>query len=506
MTIRRWAVAALVISCVAPVAAQTPATVPHQLSLSQALDLAKRNSPAYLQAATAEAPAAEAVKQAEWAQFPTLSVSGGAGYTGAGSQTFGGTVFPSSPTLTSSYGFSAGVQLSARTLLTPSIDRAQLHATQATISSAGVTLVANVTAQYLNVLRAQATVDVAKRQVSSDTLFLQYAQNRQLVGQASLIDVLQAQTTMATAQAQLLQSEQAETQAKITLVQLIGLPADVDVDSLTLIEPYPLVEPHFDLATLLSTARTDNPQIRALEAQDRANELNVKAAHLDRLPTLSLSAGLSGYTQQFTNENLLISQRLSSAQGAEANCAFQNEIIEGLTTPIQGAIIPDCKAYAGLDATGNALLPSEIASIHTNNSVFPFNFTGSPLSLSLRLSLPIWDAYSVSLRSSQAEAAADAGLENLRAQRLATGALIQSQLLAVNTDWRLTQIQDSNRVAARQQLQLAQDRYRIGNGSALDLATAQNTVTQAEANYVTAVYDYHLAVVALESAVGRPLR
>jgi outer membrane protein TolC len=504
---RRMAGALIVVSlAAAPARAQVPGTAPRQLSLAQALELARRNSPTYRQAETAADPAAEAVKAADWARLPTLSLNSGVGYTGAGSQTFGGQVFASSPTLQSNYGFSAGVQLSTRVFLTPSIQRAQLHFTEENINAAGVNLVSNVTSQYLNVLRARATVDVAIRQITSDTTFLAFARARQQVGQASLIDVLQAQTTMATAQVQLLQARQAETQAKITLIQFLGLPGDANVDSLTLTEPFPLVEPKFDLATLEGMAGSGNPGIRALEAQDHANALSVRAARLDRLPTFSISAGLSGYTQQFTDENILISNQLSSAQAAEANCVFQNQIIEGLTTPIPGGIIPDCKAFAGLDPTGNALQPSEIASIRNTNAVFPFAFTRQPLSLNVRISLPIWDAYNGSLRISQAEAAADAGREGLRAQRLATDALIQSQLLAVSTAWQRTQIQDTNRVTARQQLQLAQDRYRIGNGSALDLATAQNALTQSEADYVTAVYDYHLAVVGLEAAVGRPLR
>jgi outer membrane protein len=178
----------------------------------------------------------------------------------------------------------------------------------------------------------------------------------------------------------------------------------------------------------------------------------------------------------------------------------------GLTTPIPGGIIADCKAFAGLDETGNALLPSVSQSIHNTNSVFPFNFTRQPMSVSLNISLPIWDAYSRSLGISRAQALEDQAREGVRAQQLATDAQIQSQLLAVRTAWLRTQIQDTNRVAARQQLQLAQDRYRIGNGTALEIADAQNAVTQSEADYVTAVYDYHLAVVGLEAAVGRPLR
>ena len=194
------------------------------------------------------------------------------------------------------------------------------------------------------------------------------------------------------------------------------------------------------------------------------------------------------------------------AQASEANCAFQNEILTRLTSPIPGAIIADCKAYAGLDNTGNALLPDALTAIHNRNSVFPFNFTRQPISLSFGVSLPIWDGYSTSLRVAQAEASQDQSHEALRNQQLITDASIQTQLLAVRTAWARMAIQDSNRATAARQLQLAQARYQGGTGTVLETADAQNAVTQSEVDYVTAVYDYHLAVVALEAAVGRPLR
>jgi outer membrane protein TolC len=487
--------------------AQAPSPVPRQLSLAQALEMARQNSPTYRQAQANADPAAEAVKAANWARLPTLSVGSGMSYTGAGSSTFGGTTFnQSSPSVSSGYNFSAIWQLNTRNFLSPSIQRATERATQETIAAAGVTLVSDVTSQYLNTLRAEAVVGVAVQQVTRDTAFLNLARARQQVGQASLIDVLQAQTAMATAQVQLLQAQEAASQAKIELVRRLGLPLDANVDAIQLTEPFPLVEPAFDLNTLRGLATQSNPTIRSLQEQQRADHISTRAARLDRLPTFSISTGLSGYTQQFTNESILLNNRLFSAQAAEANCSFQNQIVMGLTTPIPGGIIADCKAYAGLDETGNALLPSVSQSIHNGNSVFPFNFTRQPMSVSLNVSLPIWDAYSRSLGISRAEAQEDQARESVRAQQLATDAQIQSQLLAVRTAWLRTQIQDSNRVAARQQLQLAQDRYRIGNGTGLEIADAQNAVTQSEADYVTAVYDYHLAVVGLEAAVGRPLR
>ncbi len=103
------------VALASPMAAQGTVAAPRQLSLAAGA----RGSPERIvqrtrQAGTAAAPAAEAVKQANWARLPTLTVGTGMGYTGSGSQTFGGEVFASSATVQSNYGFNANLQLPAR--------------------------------------------------------------------------------------------------------------------------------------------------------------------------------------------------------------------------------------------------------------------------------------------------------------------------------------------------------------------------------------------------------
>ena len=509
MPTRRWADALITVALAAtPLRAQSAPALPRQLSLPQALELARANSPTYRSVRANAEPAAASVRAAEWARLPTVSASSGLGYTGAGSSTFGGglTFTQSSPTLSSSYRVSAGWNLSARTLIAPSIQRAQQQATDADIAAAGVALTSDVASQYLAALRAAAVVQVAVQQLARDSQFLALTRARQQGGQATSIDVLTAQTAMASHAIQLLQTQQSATQSRIELIRRLGLPADAGVDAIALSEPFGLVEPTFDLRTLLNTAHESNPVIRSLQQRERASQLSAKAARSDRLPTFSISTGVSGFTQQSTKEGALISNRILSAQAQEANCAFQNEILERLTSPIPGAIIADCKAYAGLDNTGRALLPSVAQEIRDKNSVFPFNFTRQPLSVSIGVSLPIWDGFSTSLHIAQAEASQDQSRESLRGQQLQTDATIQSQLLAVRTAWARKSILDTNRATAAQQLRLAQIRYQNSVGTVLEIADAQNAVTQSEVDYVTAVYDYHLAVVALEAAVGRPLR
>ena len=46
----------------------------------------------------------------------------------------------------------------------------------------------------------------------------------------------------------------------------------------------------------------------------------------------------------------------------------------------------------------------------------------------------------------------------------------------------------------------------MGSGTFFELLDAQLAQLGAEYDYVSAIYDYHKAVAALEAAVGRPLR
>ena len=96
--------------------------------------------------------------------------------------------------------------------------------------------------------------------------------------------------------------------------------------------------------------------------------------------------------------------------------------------------------------------------------------------------------------------------ESVRAQAHQVRASVHGRYLALETAYRTIGLQERGRAAAREQLRLAQDRYRVGIGTALEVTDAQTAVQRAEGDYVNSVYEYHRAIAALEAAVGRPLR
>jgi outer membrane protein TolC len=56
--------------------------------------------------------------------------------------------------------------------------------------------------------------------------------------------------------------------------------------------------------------------------------------------------------------------------------------------------------------------------------------------------------------------------------------------------------------SAEEDLRLAQERYRVGAGTLLDIITAQVNVTNAKATLVNAKYDMMIARAQLKAAMG----
>jgi outer membrane protein len=474
------------------------------LSLAEALRQARANSPTYRQTLNDAGPAKWGVRNAYGSLLPSLTASSDVGYTGSGETNFGGGfVQRTSSFVTSGYSLGLQWQLSGRALTAPAQQKALQHATDEDISGAGIALASEISTQYLNTLQETAQVEVARQQVRRNEDFLALAKARHRVGQTTLLDVRQAEVIKGTSDVALLRAVQAENEAKLDLLRRMGVEPPVPVDQIVLSDSFPVTPPAFRLDSLLALADRQNPSLRSLRAREHAAGLGVRSAKTEYLPSLSLQAGWSGFTQQFTNENLLLEQGLANARASEANCEFDNAVRTGLSL---GGQVPDCFVATGLAPGGGALLDPVALQIRNQNSVFPFHYTGQPFRANLTVSLPLFTGFGRTLRVSQARAQQEDADEDVRARRLSVHTDVHARYLGLQTAYQAIAVQASSRESARDQLRLAQDRYRLGAGTALELSDAQNAVQQAEGGYITAVYDYHKAIAALEAAVGRSLR
>lgn len=473
------------------------------LSLSEAIEQAQRNSPTYRQVVNNAGPARWAVRNAYGNLLPQAQVSTGVAYTGSGESQFGAFFQNTSPFWGSNYQLGLQWQLSGSTVTGPAQQKALERATEEEIADAGAALKFDVTSQYLVAAGAVAQTEVAREQVRRNAEFLRLAQTRYRVGQATLLDVRQAEATQGASEVALLRAFQAENEAKLELFRRMGVVPPAAVEQVALTDSFPVAQPTYQLDELLLMAEEQNPSLRALRARQTAAGAAVRSARSEFLPSLTARAAWSGFTQQYTNLNSLIGQQLTSAQSASAQCQFNNQVRSKLSL---GGATPDCFAPYGLDPSGTQLLGTTAESIRAQNNVFPFDFTHQPFQASLTISLPIFTGFGRSLRLAQARANEQDADESVRASALQVRTNVQARYLGVQTAYRAIGIQETSRAAAREQLRLAQDRYRVGLGTALEVTDAQTAVQRAEGDYVNAVYEYHRAVAALEAAVGRPLR
>src|SRR5918994_7729689 len=323
------------------------------LSLQEAVEQARANSPAYRQVLNDAAPARWGVRNAYASFLPTVSVAGDLGYFGSGQTNLGGGfIQPTSAFLTSGYSLGLNWQLDGRVLAGPGQQKALQKATDEDISGAGVILRADITTQYLNVLQASAQVDVARQQVVRNVDFLTLARARYQVGQATLLDVRQAEVIKGQSDVALLRATQLENEAKLELLRRMGVAPPVAIDRIGLSDSFPVTPPELQLNELIAMADEQNPLLRSLRARQDASTWNVRASRSEFLPTLSLQAGWSGFTQEFTDEGVLLGERLGGAQSEAARCQFDNQVRDALDL---GGQTPDCFGTFGLSSSGSAL-------------------------------------------------------------------------------------------------------------------------------------------------------
>ena len=482
---------------VCPVLAVCQRPVPAQLSLADAITLARANNPLYRQAINDRAPAAWAARSA-WSTMlvPSVSASGGIGYAGPGQQTFLTSNFSQSvSTLSSSYGFGLDWSLSGQTLTQPGLRKAQLSAADADVAGAETNLVTTVTQQYLTVLQARDNGEVARQQLQHDEEFQKLAQARYDVGRASLIDVRQAQVARGQAQVVLLRARTAVQVEKLRLFQQMGVTAPLDLAAVQLTDTFNVQTPTWQLSDLLTMAEQQNPALKALREREHAAAWGVRAATSSYGPSLSVSAGWSGFTQKLSDINPTIASARAGAAADSATCAYANS-----------AWLNGGSGQPPLDCTLYSFSPAAEQAIRDRNAAYPFHFTPEPFQARLTVRIPLWGNFQQPLAVSQAKAQQQDLQESVRARGLQLQTEVIGAFLTLQTTYQAIAIQDTNRTAAREQLQLATERYRVGSGTFFELLDAQVAALRAETDYVNAVYDYHKALAALEAAVGRPLR
>ena len=463
------------------------------LSLEEAITLARQNNPTHRQSLNQRTRAAAQQRAASGALLPSLSTSFGTGYREGRPQQFGGISFgSSSATLGSSFGFDVAANYSGATLMAPKVARANTEATEADIGASDQTLRTGVAQQYIAALSAEATSSLQDTLVASAVQQHELARARAAAGAATQLDVQRAQVQLGQAEVARIRAQNTAAIEKLRLFQLMGVdqPANVRLTTRFAVEA-----PGFSLENVLQQARTQNPVLLSARAREDASAVGVRQARSEYTPSLRLSAGIGGFTNKITDEGSFTNGALRNARG---ECLSVEEFKALAGQPNNPAA---CAALA-LSTDQQASVQRQISA----NRSYPFDFTRDPYTLNAQLSFPIFNGFQREQRVQEARAAKSDAQYSVRAQELRLTADVTAAYLTLSANHRAIAIQQQNVLTARQALALAEERYRVGANTFLDVTQARSDYVRAETEHLSAIYEYHRAFAALESAVGRPLR
>jgi outer membrane protein TolC len=469
------------------------------LTLDEAINLARRRNPTFLSTQNDQSPADWNVREAYGLFLPDFNTSISGQYLAPGSPSFG--IFDAGDLgldvtdyFFSGYSLTATYTLSGGSLFRVASARADRKATEARVHSAAFTLESDVTAQYLMALRARDGVEVARRQLDRAQQNYELADARAEVGATRQTDAKQAEVERGRAQIDLIEAESLLRTEKLRLLEQLGVKAGGEFE---LVSQFDLFRPDWAREELVGLALESHPQLRSARANESARRAASRQAWSSYLPNVFLSANWSGRAREIGDTDYLLNQAENSLGNQRDNCEFMNQINAGLTQPLQG-YPRDCSTYV--------LDPETRAQILSNNDVFPFDFRKEPWSLYVQVSLPVFQGFGRQRQIAEARAAAeDARLDRV-AEELRLETAVTQAYDEIMTATQVVEIEERNREVAEEQLELAQERYRLGGGTFLELLEAQSSMATAERDFLNARYRFHGAIWALEAAVGQRLR
>ena len=490
--------AALVIPAQFALAQQSPGTAAgggKPLTLDEAIATAHQNNPAFLQIQNGVRTAETTVRQTLAALLPSSSASFTTRYQQGGTQFFQGAALSSgsADSRQSSYSLGLNYNISPSIAFAPRSARATKVAAEADVTSQAEALRAQVTTQYITALQARAQASLQDTLVQTAQGQLDLANAKMEVGAGTILDVRTAEVAVGQARVNALTAHNTAVVEKLRLFQLMGVPADTGA---VLSTEFNVSQPQFSLDSVLDLARRVNPDVAAKQSREYAADMNVHSARTLYLPTLSIGTGWGGNSFEYVNPDLLVAQQQSAVQSQFNSCVSQDSI----RTRVGLSPLPQSRCGTG------SLSSDQVAAIRASNNQFPFKFNRNPVGISASLSLPIFNGYQREAQIEQAKIARDNAAYDLRSRNLQLTTDVTQAYLNLVTAAKTVELQAQNAQKAAEELAFAEESYKVGAKTFLDVTTARGTYETAQINRVDAVYNYHKAFAALENAVGRPLR
>ncbi|MFQ5746197.1 MAG: TolC family protein [Gemmatimonadota bacterium] len=278
-----------------------------QVSLSEALELARRNNPT-LDQSRSNLEIAQFNRLSSWGQFlPTVNLS--YSFSDASS----GRLDPTGQRIvTTSY----STQLRASYELFGGLRRFSslkasglgVSAQEARLREQDFTVSERVKVAFFNAVANRDLVRVEQDRVARQEDQLSFVRQQLELGRATRSDILRSQVDLNNAKVALLNAENSARASLFDLAEAVGVTGPVEPVETAELETKPL---EYDRAELLAMGLRGAPSLVSAQAQANADEASVASARSAYLPTLLFSGGWAWQNSEFPPKNRSWSLSLS---------------------------------------------------------------------------------------------------------------------------------------------------------------------------------------------------
>jgi outer membrane protein TolC len=256
------------------------------------------------------------------------------------------------------------------------------------------------------------------------------------------------------------------------------------------------------VAKLHAGSATRSDSLRSLVTLGNAR-LDLIQAQTD---LATAEAGLARLVGEIGRVRAIDDSAFSQVQAVVDTQALRQEA-EARSPRIQSAVASASLAQANLRASRSAYWPSLTLGANTSWNASRANDYAffNQRQVNLQLSWALFNRFDRELTIAQREATLDVARASADDERRAVEAELTQRLAELSAARAKIDITATSVTAAREDLRVQQERYRLGASTIVDVLTSQDALNQAEVDVVNARFDYLRAKAQLDALIGRSL-
>lgn len=465
------------------------ASAQQKYSLQQCIDIGLRNNLQLQQQSLQIQNSHNILEQSKWQRYPTVNFNGGQGLQSGRNIDPFTNQFVEQTVNFSNFGLNTGINLFNGYQLKNTIRQNQLNlqATQKDIESNRNSLILNVATAYLNVLNNQEQLEFARRQAQTTQLQLERTEKLVKGGALPEINLYDIQSQLANDELSIINAQNSIEIAKLTLKQLLNLPASDDIDVELINLPAPSSNQPYDatLEQVYQAALKYLPDMEAANLRIESAKTGVEIAKGAKWPSLTLGGGLSSAFSSAAPKERFV------GDGGESKV---------VDVPSQTRYV----SYAGISVPVIEKVTVPSGSVQQFGYLDQLNFNRNA-SLSLSLRVPIFNAYQAKYRIANAQIQQ----KNVELQ----SQIIRNQVRQTVEQAYYNMLNAAKRYDATarqvQSLELsfkaAEARLNAGALNAAEYNITKNNLDRARISLVQAKYDYIFRTKILDFYQSKPI-